>query len=219
MFGLPVNLTQPTIHAIPDARQAEVILVWLIIGVVLLAAFGPVLWLMPSRRDRRLSALRTAARRSGLTVEMALLPRLDVTPEERVNAGGRVQTPAHNIAVYRYPLPRRLRHLPAWRIFRASNGLPALPGWVHAVADRSDHPRLGAAMTCLASAVEMLPAGVLAVDCGSQQVGVYWQEPPGSDAASVAELAAWLVRATDALVACDRAFDPPPEDETGQVPI
>lgn len=191
-------------------------MVWLIIGVVLLAAFGPILWLLPSRRDRRLSALRTAARQAGLTVEMVMLPRLDVAPEERVNAGGRVQTPARDIAVYRYPLPRRLRHLPAWRIFRAKNGLHALPGWVFAVTERPDHPRLGATMACLSTAVEMLPDEVLAMDCGSQQVGVYWREPPGSDAASVAELAGWLVRAADALVALDRGFDPPPEDEAGR---
>ncbi|MFM8355360.1 MAG: hypothetical protein ACKOBM_10705 [Gammaproteobacteria bacterium] len=194
-------------------------MVWLIIGVVLLAAFGPLLWLMPSRRDRRLSALRTAARRAGLTVEMVMLPRLDVAPEERVNSGGRVQAPARTIAVYRYPLPRRLRHLPGWRIFRARNGLPALPGWVFAVAARPDHPRLRAAMDTLASAIDALPDGVLAVDCEAQQVGVYWQEPPGSDAASVVALAAWLVRVADALVGCDRGFDPPPDDEPGHVTI
>ena len=43
---------------------------WLLIILVLVVAFGPVLWLVPSKRDKRLAALRSRARSAGLIVEM-----------------------------------------------------------------------------------------------------------------------------------------------------
>jgi hypothetical protein len=71
---------------------------WLIIGLILLAAFGPVLWLVPSRKDRHLSALREQARLEGLVVELRRLPKLQPSAHERVTAGGRVKKPVQECA-------------------------------------------------------------------------------------------------------------------------
>jgi hypothetical protein len=62
-------------------------LTWLIIAVALFAAFGPLLWMMPSRSDRRL--LEDArARVRGIHVEMTQLEDLAAEPHARVSAGG-----------------------------------------------------------------------------------------------------------------------------------
>ena len=53
---------------------------WLLIILVLVVAFGPVLWLVPSKRDKRLSALRSRARAEGLIVEMRRIPKPDPAP-------------------------------------------------------------------------------------------------------------------------------------------
>ena len=55
---------------------------WLLIILVLVVAFGPVLWLVPSKRDKRLSALRSRARSEGLIVEMRRIPKPNPAPED-----------------------------------------------------------------------------------------------------------------------------------------
>ena len=50
---------------------------WTIVAIVLLAAVGPLLWLLPSRRQRQQAEWRTAARRHGLAVELAAVENPD----------------------------------------------------------------------------------------------------------------------------------------------
>ncbi|MGA1371687.1 MAG: hypothetical protein ACO3Z6_08805 [Pseudomonadales bacterium] len=191
---------------------------WIVIIVLLLVAFGPILWLMPSRRDRRLSALRSAARQAGLAVELVRLPRLDVAPEDRVNAGGRVLDTARELAVYRLPLPRTFEHLPSWRAFRAANGLPAWPGWVFASDARPDHPRLAAVIATLASQVGLLRTDVAAIECEPRRIGLYWLESPNATPATVTELGAWLRNAGVALLQLDAALAAPAEPLADDMP-
>jgi hypothetical protein len=63
-------------------------LTWLIIIVALFAAFGPLLWMMPSRADRRLAKMRARARTHGIHVEITQLDDLDAEPQARVTSGG-----------------------------------------------------------------------------------------------------------------------------------
>lgn len=158
----------------------------------MLAAFGPLLWLVPSKRERRLAAMRQQARRDGLTVEMRQFPKLDVAPEERVSAGGQPLTALRESAVYLHPLAPRLRLLPAWRVLRGSDGLPAWPGWVFEFGSKPDSPVLPRVLAGLAALVAALPQDVVALQCESRGLGAYWLESPGTGPPQVSELATQL---------------------------
>lgn len=163
-------------------------MVWVVIVLVFLVAFGPILWLMPSKRDKRLSALRQQAYRQGMRVEMRRLPKQDPSAEERVSPGGRERDLTREYAAYIHPLGRRLRMLPRWRVLRGSDGLAALPGWIFAPGSKPDHPRLDAALAVVAPVLEAMPEDVLAVECESQSVAGYWTEAPGTTPDRVQDL-------------------------------
>ncbi|HCP48978.1 MAG TPA: hypothetical protein DIT73_02015, partial [Gammaproteobacteria bacterium] len=64
-------------------------MVWLVIVAILLVAIGPVLYVIPSKRDKQLTALRTRARASGLTIHINHLPNLNAKGRDKVSAGGK----------------------------------------------------------------------------------------------------------------------------------
>jgi hypothetical protein len=182
---------------------------WVIIIVILLVAFGPILWLRPSARDRRQSALRTQARKDGLQVEMRRYPKLDLRPEERVTSGGKVVDAQLEAAVYRAPLDPKLRNLPAWRVLRATDGLPAWPGWVFELGTRPEHPELRRMLAVLEPLVAGLKDDVVALECTPLALGAYWLERPGTVPADVTSLADWLRRAGARLTALDEELAEP----------
>jgi len=185
---------------------------WLIIAVVLLGAFGPVLWLVPSRRDRRLAALRSAARQQGLVVELARLPNLAPRAEERVSAGGQRRDAVIECAQYRRVLPAALRGLPSWRLRRggdptgaaelAVSQWPGRWGFEHAGRPPLDQRMLAERMLdATASAAADLPEDVIAVAFEPRQLTAYWLEKPGADAEALAEA---LDRMAEALAGIER---------------
>ena len=80
---------------------------WLVIVVVLAAAFAPVAYMMPSKRDRALSSLRMIARREGLEVAVTHLPKLDAEAHERVSASGKLREAQLDCVSYGLRLPKR----------------------------------------------------------------------------------------------------------------
>lgn len=182
-------------------------MIWVVIVLIFLVAFGPLLWLMPSPRERRLAALRQSAYREGLRVEMRRLPRANPAAEERVTAGGRALDLNRECAAYLKPLGRRLRMLPAWRLLRHGDGVKAFPGWAFEPGQKPDHPRLDAAMAALATVVGELPDDVIALECEPQNIAAYWVEGPGSTPDQVTDLARQLAVAADALGALDRRLE------------
>jgi len=188
---------------------------WLIILVVLIAAFGPILWLVPSKRDRRLTAMRQQARQEGMTVEMRGLPKVDPLPEERVTAGGRVLQPVQELAVYQWPLPRRLRHLPAWRLLRNGRGIQALPGWAFEIGKKPQHPQLEASLEVLGPLLAGLAEDVLALECEDRQLSAYWMESPGNGTAEVTDIARLLAAGSQALEALELKLEA--EAEEGKI--
>lgn len=184
-------------------------MVWLLIVVILLVAVGPLLWLRPTPRERRLAGLRTQARQDGLRVEMRRYPKLDLAPEDRVTAGGRPLSPELEAAVYLQPLPERLRRLPGWRVLRGDDGLAAWPGWVFELGRKPDHPALREALAAIADLIDTLPGDVVALECEPIALGAYWLERPGSTAAEVTALAGWLRAAADRIAGLDRALAGP----------
>jgi hypothetical protein len=189
---------------------------WIIIGLILLAAFGPVLWLVPSKRDRHLSALRDQARREGLVVELRQLPKLNPTAEERVTAGGRVKQPGVDATAYMKTLGRRLALLPAWRLLRGREQPQARAGWQF---DPDFKPDPGAAdafqaaMKSLDPLFAGLPDDVIGVELTARSLILYWLERAGSGRSTVTELGDLLVAAQDDLLALDEQLLATSDDE------
>ena len=96
-------------------------MVWIIVGVILIAAFGPIFYLRPSPRDKQVAKAREAARRAGLVVEMARLEKLNATAPEKVSAGGKARDASYEVATYRRRLPRTTIDPPVWKMIHAPN--------------------------------------------------------------------------------------------------
>ena len=179
-------------HA-PTGRRV----VWLIVALGLLVAFGPIVWLMPSRRDRQLAKLREAARRAGLVVELVRLPTLDATPEERVSAGGVARDARRACTAYRLPVHGVDDAAPEWLLLRDAAAADPLPGWTghHARPARRLPSDAGPYWQGVGRAVaDLVEVGCVALECAPAAVTWYWLENAGQRAAPevVADIAACL---------------------------
>ena len=183
---------------------------WLLIILVLVVAFGPVLWLVPSKRDKRLSALRSRARSEGLIVEMRRIPKPDPAPAERVSAGGKVRAPVLECASYALPLKRALKYLPAWRVVRkaAEDGPDPFADWQYDQRPKGEgRDFLDAVLKIAETLLKALPDDVAAVEVSSRMVLVYWLEKPGTTEADVPGLAADLGVFADSLSSLDEEIE------------
>ncbi len=168
---------------------------WMLIALVLLVAFGPILWLVPSRRDKRLSALRARARSEGLMVEIRRIPKPDPAPEDRVSAGGRIREPVIACAAYGLALQSKLRYLPTWRLVReAPPGEPdPLPDWQYDLRpEGSGRAYLKPLLGLVSGVLARLPDDVLAFELEAGRVLVYWLEKPGATVETVSRIAGIL---------------------------
>lgn len=154
---------------------------WIIIGIVLVAAIGPIFWLLPSKRDRIQGQLRAAARHAGLVVEIAGLPKVDARAEERVSAGGKPRDATIDCVAYRLALPRRIPNAPAWLLLRSGRENRYLTGWT-TLSPPSQLPALQAAYwRDIAAIINGLPGGCTAVEADTRHVSWYGRERLGGD--------------------------------------
>jgi hypothetical protein len=189
-------------------------LTWLIIIVVLLAAFGPILWLVPSRKDRRLMQVRQAARQEGLTVELDRVPLTNPTAAQRVSAGGVLRDPQLECGRYSYPLPGRLQHLPQWRLLKQAGAEDGpRPGWVFNPHLASSTPHLQQMLAAAEALFNQLPEDVVGIEVRSRDVSVFWLEGAGSGAAEVARIAAALRDSQAQFTALEAAIEAALRDE------
>ncbi len=174
---------------------------WLIIGIILAAAFGPIIWMVPSRSDRRLAKMRTRARVHGLQVEMTHLDNLAAVPSERVSAGGVKRSPKVACAEYRLGLRRVARAAPQWKILYNPGAIPSeIPGAMSGATDGPIHNWIwdsapsGSAGYWLrvADVVAQLPADSLALVAEPSSVSCCWRE---------------RATAEDAVTSVDRLFN------------
>ncbi len=179
-------------------------MVWLIVALGLLVAFGPIFWLMPSRRDRQLARLREAARRAGLVVELVRVPVLDARPEERVSAGGVARDAQRPCAAYRLPVHGLDEAAPGWFLLRDATGTDPLPGWTC----HPERPPRGlpgdprSYWTRVGQAVAALEQRCVALECTPAGVTWYWLENPGRPTPD--EVVADIAEGLGALAALQR---------------
>jgi hypothetical protein len=176
--------------------RGESTMSWIVIAVVLLVAFGPIFWLVPSVKDRRLTKLRARGRAEGLVIELKRIPKPDPEPHERVSAGGKVRTPVIECASYGHPLARKLNYLPQWRLVRTPNSEQPDPfaDWTFDQRPSGTHGRryLDEVLELTTPLLNQLPGDVIAFEIDVRFLRVYWLEKSGSDEASVSEIARLL---------------------------
>ena len=149
---------------------------WVIIAIVVAAAIGPLFWLLPSKRDRVQGELRAAARRAGLAVEIAALPKLDARPEERVSAGGRPRDATESCAAYRLTLPRRLEHAPSWLLVKSARENRYLEGWTTPSPPRQLPAPQASYWRAVGAIIDDLPGGCRAVQADVRHISWYGRE-------------------------------------------
>lgn len=162
---------------------------WLLILVVLAAAFAPVAYMMPSKRDRALADLRMIARREGLEVDVTRLPKLDAEPYERVSPSGQTLEPTVDCVSYGLRLSTRQLAPVRYRLLRVEHSdYAVLPG-VAWELDRSFKPATAPVplpdyWAVLPPLEAMLPHDVLALAITDDFVLVYWRERLAKEAAA-----------------------------------
>jgi len=191
---------------------------WLIILVVLAAAFAPVAYMMPSKRDRALADLRMVARREGLEVDVTRLPNLHAEAHERVSASGRQREAVIDCVSYGLRLNKAIQPGNAWRLLHDTNTeFPVLDGtpWEY---DRqfpsagSDVPA-AAYWHWLGGVTRELPADVLGLAVTDDFVLCYWQERL-KDVANPATLVAQIRQTLNLIANHHQTFfhpEPPAE--------
>lgn len=163
---------------------------WVIVSLALIGVIGPLFWLLPSKRQRQVAALRTAARRSGLVVELASVPNLHAKPHERVSAGGVPKEAKLLCAAYRWPLPKPSPTAPRLLLLKGSAsqgasadaGFAPIPGW-WLWKPPPNAPKSPAYWQRAGAIADELPGGCVAVEVDSVQTAWYGRERLGDLAA------------------------------------
>ena len=75
-------------------------LAWAVIPLVLLIVAAPIFYVLPTSRDKYLTALRLRAKNSGCLVKMVSVDKLDVNEAELVRSSGRVVQPKSQLMSY-----------------------------------------------------------------------------------------------------------------------
>lgn len=148
---------------------------WLLTALVLIGVIGPVFWLLPSKRQRQVGRLRAAARRAGLVVELARLPKIDARAHERVTAAGVAKEPVTACVAYRLPLLEPAPAAPAWRLHRTGADDGPVAGWT-----LQDDAAPATTPACywrrVGAVANDLPGGCLAVEADAAHVAWYGTE-------------------------------------------
>lgn len=151
---------------------------WIVIALVLAVAIGPLLWLLPSKRDKRIGELRAAARRAGLVVETTAVPKVDAGAEERVSSGGVARAARLDCAAYRLLLPKPLLGAPCWRLLKAQQENRFVAGWTTLRPPRNVPVPSEDYWQRIGALVDGLPGGCVGVDAGEHAIVWLGTEQP-----------------------------------------
>ena len=178
-----------------------------IIIVLLAAAFAPIAYMMPSKRDRALADLRMIARREGLEVDVTRLPKLDAEPHERVSASGIEREATIDCVSYGVRLPKSSDLRVRYRLLLAPDTeWPVAPGtsWELDLKFKpatADHPiandRYWAILDELGS---LLPVDRLGLAMTDDFALFYWQERLTMETADAAAIVVKIRQALNKLV-------------------
>ncbi|XOV81910.1 MAG: hypothetical protein ACFHXK_13690 [bacterium] len=183
---------------------------WLIVFLGMVVVVGPIMYLLPNAKDKRLSALRGRARALGMSVQITSIAKLDPSAAERVSAGGRTLQPQTACAGYKLPLGQKLAlsgelmllRLPPAPSVTVNEVLPGL-----ALSTESDaqlwarYNAGGAATRLIENAFQRLPQDTLGIAIEAHNVVCFWQEKAKADGDEVATIRAVLEQLREDLQA------------------
>ena len=169
-------------------------MVWLLVVLVCVLAIGPILWLLPSQRDKHVSRCRAAARRAGLIVEVTSVPKLDAPAAERVSAAGVARDAILECVAYRLPLPVALVDAPRWRLLKSPHENRHLSGWTTLTPPSNVPPAGDEYWQRLAAIVNALPGGCVAVEATARSIAWLGLERMGESSVeeAIADIGAGL---------------------------
>jgi len=180
---------------------------WLIIIAILAAAFAPIAYMMPSKRDKYLSNLRMIARREGLEVDVTRLPKLDAEPHERVSAGGVAREALAECVSYGIRLPKSDGPTLRYRLLHTPDAQwPVLPDSAWQLDDGFtaagvDQPRVGDSYWDILAVLEpLLPQDRLGLAINGDFALFYWRERLAEEGIEPAEAIANIRRMLNKIV-------------------
>ncbi|MEM5527739.1 hypothetical protein WN093_02795 [Gammaproteobacteria bacterium AS21] len=144
---------------------------YLIIGFVVLSIMGSVMWVMPTKRDRMLAALRMQAKQQGFQVQLTRLtyPREHGEVEPRVVSSVAYRLLRGKIGAQQHT------DWKSWRIVRcesnSSEGLCA--GWGWGLGERT---MTTVQLDKINSILQAMPNDVVGVESTPIHVSVFWAE-------------------------------------------
>lgn len=180
---------------------------WLIAVFVVAMVVGPIMYLKPSGKEKRLSGLRLAARKAGLTVKLTAIPRLDPEPTDRVSAGGEVKQPELSCAAYQLNFNTELVVDIDIRFLRTPEK-PTIPvtetfaGWMLDPNKAKAWPTSTQGVKVVLHAIAVnAPDFCLAFAVDSRFLSCYWLERAPEDGPQIAELHNFLRNAERQILA------------------
>ncbi len=183
---------------------------WIIIAVVIVVIIGPILYLLPTPKDKRLARLREQARNLGLNVKLESIEQLDPDPQERVSAGGVYKDPRYSCTAYQLPMSIGsyvddrliLLKIPAQPTVPF---IVAMEGWALAgsasQAAWEGIARVESITQVLHEMLGKLPKDTLACAIDVRFVACYWTEKANPDGDAVDNIQQQLARLSDVLIA------------------
>jgi len=183
---------------------------WIIIAVVIVMIIGPILYLLPTPKDKRLAGLREQARNLGLNVKLESIEQLDPGPQERVSAGGVYKDPRYSCAAYQLPMSIG-SYVDDRLILLKIPAQPTVPfvvamdGWAlsgpASQAVWQGIARVESITQVLREILGKLPQDTLACAIDARFVACYWTEKADTDSDAVENIQQQLVRLSDVLIA------------------
>jgi hypothetical protein len=153
---------------------------YVIIIVVLLVIIGPILALLPSKRQKQQIQMRKAAMNAGISVALTRIDDPDPDPEAYLSNTGKPLERVMAVVAYRCfrPRPDQWRQRPeiAWALDRTRGACVEglAPGWQWHDTRISDLPPILSGY--LVDALDSLPDDVVRVEEQKFIISVYWRE-------------------------------------------
>ena len=169
-------------------------LAWAVIPLVLMIVAAPIFYVLPTSRDKYLTALRLRAKNSGCLVKMASLDKLDVNESELVRSSGRVVQPKYQLMSYtrliqskvdfHHPfLFRRISDRTPQSISRLSKdwGIFRETTQINGIAEPDNRVSfLDKYANELMSIFQTLPSDVQGLSIDSKRLVIFWNESEGT---------------------------------------
>ena len=195
----------------------DTILTSLIIVVLMLAAFGGIAYVIPSKLEREVAKTRQSVRTFGLELSSVFLPMLDAPPEDRVTAGGKRLNQTKLSVVYELPFSQRLEPEIRWQLIRYKKSSIPVNEWL--LKDQ-EHLNIDLTDTIYWQQVEEI-LDHLPGHCRSLRVnqeGVAWMGTEARELILAGQFLNVLVESLKKLqvltIEKSRALEPPDEDKS-----